>query len=84
MHVWLYDNGVDDMDPALCEGSCNYAAYLVLQRYPGKESEYIQTAFRDEPDPIYGDGFRGVAEYVEKHGVAGWLGYLRSHRNPPW
>ncbi len=84
MHVWLYDNGPDDMDPALCEGSCNYAAYLVLQQYPGKESEYIQTTFRDEPDSIYGDGFRRVAEYVEDNGVAEWLSYLKSHRNSPW
>ncbi len=84
MHVWLYDNGPDDMNPALCEGSCNYAAYLVLQRYSGKESEYIQTTFKDEPDPVYGDGFRHVAEYVEKHGVAGWLDYLKSHRDSPW
>jgi hypothetical protein len=83
MHVWLYDNGPDDMDPALCEGSCNYAAYLVLKQYPGKMSEYIQTTFRDEPDSIYGDGFRQVAKYAEKHGVREWLSYLKSHRRLP-
>lgn len=84
MHVWLYENAPDDMDPALCEGSCNYAAYLVLLKYPGKESEYIRTTFRDDPDSIYGDGFRGVADYVDEHGAAKWLSYLKSNRNPPW
>ncbi len=84
MHVWLYENAPDNMDPALCEGSCNYAGYLVLQQYPGKESEYIQSTFRNEPDSVYGDGFRRVADYVEKHGVDEWLSYLKSHRTPPW
>jgi hypothetical protein len=84
MHVWLSDNAPDDLDPALCEGSCNYAAYLILQHFPGKESEYIQKTFREEPDSIYGDGFRGVAAYVDKHGVTKWLAYLKANRNRPW
>jgi hypothetical protein len=84
MHVWLYENAPDDMDPAFCEGSCNYAAYLVLMKFPGKESEFIRTTFRDETDSIYGDGFRGVADYVDEHGTAKWLSYLKSNRNPPW
>lgn len=84
MHVWLYNKAPDDMDPALCEGSCNYAAYLVMEKYPGKESEYIRDTFRNETDSIYGDGFRGVADYVDKRGTAKWLSYLKSKRNPPW
>jgi len=84
MHVWISDNSPDDMDAALLEGSCNYAAYLVLQRYPVKESEYIQKTFSEEPDTIYGGGFRHVTDYAEKHGIAGWLSYLKSHRDRPW
>jgi hypothetical protein len=32
-------------------------------------------------DPVYGDGFRRVKRYVEKHGLVAWLDLLRE-KNP--
>jgi len=84
MHVWLHENAPKDIDPALCEGSCNYASYLTMGDYSGTDTDYIKTTLQENPDPIYGDGFRRVAEFVDEHGIDSWLSYLRENSNPPW
>ncbi|MCX6830146.1 MAG: protein DA1 [candidate division Zixibacteria bacterium] len=80
MHVWLYRNASLEMDDTLREGSCNYASYLVLQRYEGKEMEYLIRNMIKDPDRIYGEGFRRVKAWVEQKSVSEWLDYLK-HNN---
>lgn len=83
MHVWQYINAPADNDPALCEGSCNYASYLVLEHYPDKMAEYQKETIRQDQDKIYGDGFRRVSRLVEDHGAAFWLRHLKNHKEFP-
>jgi len=84
MHVWLFNNAPLDIDPALREGSCNYAGYVAVKDYREKDAEFIVHNLLTDPDQIYGDGFRRVKKFVEANGIDYWLQYLQSHRYPPW
>jgi len=81
MHVWQFRNGRLDQDPALSEGSCNFAAYLVLRKTRGAEAEFIIDGMLKDPDRIYGEGFRRVKAYAEKEGIPAWLRLLKE-KNP--
>jgi hypothetical protein len=79
-HVWQFIDGRLDQDEAVSEGSCNYAAYLVLRRLGGRESEFlIENMLKDE-DPVYGEGFRRVKRYAEKKGLASWIKLLKKRQ----
>jgi hypothetical protein len=82
-HVWQFFNGSLEADPALSEGSCNYAAYLTLRKLGGPESEFIMQRMIDDDDPVYGGGFRRVKRYAEENGLANWLVLLRKNQSLP-
>jgi len=84
MHVWLFRNAPIEMDDLLCEGSCNYASYLVLKQWQQDDVAYELHTLQDDPDEVYGEGYRRVAEYVSRQGVAQWLEYLRENEQGPW
>lgn len=75
-HVWQFNHGRFSNDRAWAEGSCNYAAYLVLGKYPGRESSFFRTSLLRDVDPVYGDGFRRVKTLAEAEGNKAWLRYL--------
>jgi len=81
MHVWQFRNGRIDQDPALSEGSCNFASCLVLRRTGGREAEFVIDGMLKDPDPVYGEGFRRVKAYAEEKGIAPWLRLLKE-KNP--
>ena len=83
MHIWQYLNAPADNSPALREGSCNLAAYLVLSRHRSKEAEYIEQGMLASPDPIYGEGFRRAKSLAEEKGVPYWLDWLKQHLEFP-
>jgi hypothetical protein len=73
-HVWQFLSGRLKNDPALSEGSCNFAAYWVLkQMAPGKEADFIIESMLRDDNEIYGEGFRRVKRYVEQNGISRWL-----------
>ncbi len=77
MHVWLYLNAPPKGEPALVEGSCNYAARLVLRQFDDDMAKYVLRQLQANPDPIYGEGFRRVKKLVERRGLEFWLQHLR-------
>lgn len=80
MHVWQYNNGQLENDPAWREGSCNFAAYIVLQHYHTDDAAHlIETMMRDD-DVAYGEGFRRVQELVQDFTIRGWLELVRSEK----
>ncbi len=81
MHVWQFRNAKLHQDPALSEGSCNFASYLVLRRIGGQDADYLIDGMLTDPDLVYGGGFRRVKRYVEKHGIPAWLRLLKE-KNP--
>jgi hypothetical protein len=83
MHVWQYERSNADKDRAFCEGSCNFAAYLVLEQLTGDEVRYTIKKLEENPSPDYGDGFRRVKKMVEDKGVTFWLNHLKSRYSFP-
>jgi hypothetical protein len=82
MHVWLFDHGIVDIDAALREGSCNYAAYWYMDSLGSAESNFVKRAIISNLDPVYGRGFRDVKQYVDTNGTAAWLQMLREMASP--
>jgi hypothetical protein len=82
-HVWQYTHGRLKNDLTFSEGSCNYAAFLVLLNYPGEETGYVVETLLEDEDPVYGDGFRRVMAYAEAVGTKRWLEQLREGNKLP-
>lgn len=83
MHVWQYLNAPLDNDPLYCEGSCCYASYLVLLKYPGRKAEYLIRNMDRNEDEIYGKGYRRVKKLVADRGVTHWLQHLKNNKYLP-
>ncbi len=83
MHVWIYQNGKNDSDKDLVEGSCNYISFEYLSRLNSKESEYYAEQILTDEDPIYGEGFRKVRKMVEQNSLIYLLEYLRFDTSLP-
>lgn len=83
MHVWILINRGEWEDPALIEGSCQYAAMLVLRSDKSKPGQFYLNQLLTNDAPIYGSGLQEVVRIVEREGIAGWLDYLTSERTPP-
>jgi DNA-directed RNA polymerase subunit N (RpoN/RPB10) len=73
MHVWLCSNDRCQLNEQVEEGSCSYASSLVLKNYPGKTSDFILAGMFADEDPVYGEGYRRVKQYVEANGIQTWL-----------
>lgn len=85
MHVWLFKNGkADEIEPMLCEGSCNFASYIILSRDMSEKGRLLLERFLNDDDPVYGEGFRKVKTYVDRVGIQHWLNYLTKQTQPPW
>ncbi|MDX9858507.1 MAG: hypothetical protein RBT76_12005 [candidate division Zixibacteria bacterium] len=82
-HVWQYEHGQLANDMQFSEGSCNYAAFLVLLNYPGEETAYVIESLLEDEDPVYGEGFRRVMAYAESVGTDAWLERLRENDKLP-
>ena len=74
-HVWLNDrnsrlnrSGIQEV-----EGFCNLLAYKVLLFEFSEESKTTRQNMLDNPDPIYGDGFRMMKQRAD---MEGWSNFL--------
>jgi hypothetical protein len=82
-HVWQFNRARFRNERQWSEGSCNYAAYLVLGRYPGRESSFFRTSLMRDADPVYGDGFRRVKTLADAEGNKAWVRYLSKSSDFP-
>lgn len=80
MHIWFYSRNITETSPALAEGSCNMASYLVLKKLKTLEAELLIKGLFESKDKIYGTGFRKVEKLANRRGVAGWLEYARTKK----
>ena len=84
MHLWQFANAPLENDDQFKEGSCEYASYLYLQNRSELFAEFLIDSKQTNADPIYGEGFRLVFDFVEKNGHYTWLDYLRKNKTAPW
>ncbi len=82
-HVWHFTRGRLDTDDAFREGSCNYAAYLVLRKYEEDQGQYIVRNMLEDQDPVYGEGFRRVRRFATQRGIDEWIKRLGSNDDLP-
>jgi hypothetical protein len=76
-HIYFFNHGRFENDRAWAEGSCNYAAWLVLGMYPGRDSSFFRANMNQDFEPVYGEGFRRVKHFAEEKGVDKWVKRMR-------
>lgn len=80
MHVWQFQHRIFRIDKSLCEGSCEYASCRVMEDIGTIECRFICRCIQQNPDPVYGGGFRNVKAFVEKEGFDSWLRKLEGEQ----
>ena len=73
MHTWLNQNNIKMSTKAEEEGLCNYASYIILTEIGNDYANRLITAMLNNPDPIYGEGFRNVKKEIESIGLLKYL-----------
>ncbi len=76
MHIWFYSRGITDASPAMVEGSCNMASWLILSRMKNPLASYLMQGLSEDRDRVYGKGFRKARTLVDSRGVKGWLEHI--------
>lgn len=74
MHAWCFQNSYFAIPPEWSEGVCNLCSYLTYQSIDFPLSKVYQENMMNDPDPVYGDGFRMVLDYYTKYG---WSGIMK-------
>ncbi len=69
MHAWQHENGADGLSLKLREGSANWVSSLIYSRMHTKRGQFFLAGLENSKDPIYGDGYREVRKFADKHGV---------------
>ena len=73
MHAWLNLNCRKLPPPRHTEGSANYASYLTYSQYDNDFARYLIQSLEKSPDPLYGEGYRQIKKYVDRHGLPSLL-----------
>lgn len=79
MHVWFIQNTNSNHSSLLTEGSCNYASYLYLKSQYNRLSNEVIKALDNDPDHVYGDGYRRVKMKFQSSSVRSFLNYLKNN-----
>lgn len=66
MHVWQYQHNINPPKD-ICEGFCNLGAMAMYQKINTKFSTVLLEQMEKSPDPVYGEGYRKVSSYWQKH-----------------
>jgi hypothetical protein len=83
MHAWMFLDKQPEHGPALEEGTCNLAAYYILQENPTKFAGFMKEALYKSPSPTYGEGLRRAIRFVQARQFPGLVKMLRTHGDFP-
>lgn len=81
MHVWIDQNTKHNQSKQLEEGSCNFISYKVIIAGNSKNKKDILQLLLNDPDRVYGEGFRKVYEKFKDRQIVELLNYLKTHIN---
>ena len=76
MHTWINQNKINILSNADLEGLCNYASYIVLRSVGTNYAQSLISSMFQDPDPIYGAGFRKVKSEIDAIGFDKYLSRL--------
>lgn len=80
MHTWISENIEHKLDLQLEEGSCNYISYTYLKSDYSNDAKDIIKQLQNNPDRIYGEGYRKVYERFRGRGFNLFLEYLKKNK----
>ncbi|GAB4128573.1 MAG: hypothetical protein Fur0015_02340 [Ignavibacteriales bacterium] len=81
MHIWIDQNTKHRQSKMLEEGSCNFISYKIIMSGNSKNKKDILQLLLNDPDAVYGDGFRKVYEKFKSKQVVELLNYLKTNNN---
>ncbi len=81
MHVWISVNINHKLTKQFEEGSCNYISYTYLKSDYSDDAENIIKQLQNNPDKIYGDGYRKVYNRFRGRDFNLFLEYLRKNKS---
>jgi hypothetical protein len=82
-HAWLFINRYPTLPPAVEEGICELCEYLWLREQNTTEARWLLEAMEQNPDPIYGEGYRAARRALDTHGLQSLLAHVRQHGQFP-
>lgn len=82
-HVWLFMHHADDLPKPLAEGLCNLFAYLTYRELNTAETRVYLRQLEEDPDPVYGDGFRRALRWYQQAGLSPLLQTVLTRRDWP-
>ncbi len=78
MHAWMTENCSEKLPDKIKEGSCNYISYLYLNSLTdSKKNDFIKL-LENDPDPVYGKGFKEIKFGFENKSLTQLLAYLKA------
>lgn len=75
-HAWVFHHRLAGLPRAVEEGFCEYCSSLWLNTLQEPRALALARHLADNPDPVYGGGYRKVLKVNEGDGLAGVLGWL--------
>jgi hypothetical protein len=78
LHVWQHENGIK-FSPLYCEGLCELGGFLAYSDDDSELSRHLFRRMKENPDPVYGNGFRLMLKKLEQLGWAGLIRDVLSH-----
>jgi hypothetical protein len=83
MHSYMAQNEFGQVPTRIAEGLCQLLAYAWIIRQDGILAAAERRLIEENPDPIYGDGFRQARDTVRRVGIRRTLDMVkRQHRLP--
>lgn len=79
LHVWIHEQGLQHLTPPQVEGFCNLGTGLIYQAEPSELASVLQQRMLDDPDPVYGDGYRLMKAHLEQKG---WPALIQAMTQP--
>ncbi|BCJ42885.1 hypothetical protein GCM10010168_03750 [Actinoplanes ianthinogenes] len=78
MHAYLAQQGFGMLPPEVAEGLCELLAHAWLKDQPGAPAQWERRRISENPDPVYGGGFRAArAAAIRVGGVRRMLEHVR-------
>jgi hypothetical protein len=68
MHAYLAQQGFGKLPKEVAEGLCELLAHAWLKDQPGAAAEWERRRIADNPDPVYGGGFRAARQAAIRTG----------------
>jgi hypothetical protein len=82
-HVWLKMNDVEGLENQAEEGFCELLSFRLYMQIDTLESRYYAIGMEQNPDPLYGAGFRKIRNIALAGGFEPLLVSLRVNKRLP-